>query len=139
MRSNVRLSMSIKNTAFAFKGAAILALSIFSGVVGWAQKPELVVQTGHSNFVMSIAFSPDGKTLVSGSWDQTVKLWDVATGAELRTFKGHSAYIDTVAFSSDGTTLASGSQDKTIKLWDASTGKELHTLRDADSVSSLTF
>ena len=76
-----------------------------------------------------MAFSPDGKTLASGSSDRTIKLWDVATGKEQATLKGHTGCVYSVAFSPDGKTLASGSEDKTIKLWDVETGKEQATLK----------
>ncbi len=66
----------------------------------------------------SVAFSPDGKRLVSGSGDKTIKLWDTATGKELLTLKGHSSTVFSVAFSPDGKRLASGSMDETIKVWD---------------------
>jgi WD40 repeat protein len=84
---------------------------------------------GHSSYVLSVAFSPDGKRLVSGSWDKTVKLWDTATGTELLTLKGHSRGVCSVAFSPDGKRLASGSDNGFIKLWDAAGGKELLTLK----------
>ena len=102
--------------------------------------PRMSVQTGHGGWVMSIAVSPDGKSVVSGSFDATLKVWDVATGRELRTLLGHKDLVNGVAFSSDGKTVASGSKDKTIKLWDVSTGQELHTLvGHEDEVTSLAF
>ena len=71
----------------------------------------------HSNSVSSVAFSPDGRTALSGG-DKTLKLWEVATGKELRTFIGHLNIVDAVAFSPDGRTALSGSWDNTLKLWD---------------------
>ncbi len=73
---------------------------------------------GHTALVSCVVFSPDGKTLASGSEDKTIKLWDVATGKEFATLKGHTSDVTSLAFSPDGKTLASGSEDKTIKLWD---------------------
>ncbi|MBD2118561.1 MULTISPECIES: serine/threonine-protein kinase [Microcystis] len=84
--------------------------------------------TGHSDEVFSVAYSPDGRYLASGSIDQTIKIWEVATGKELRTLTGHSGGVFLVVYSPDGRYLASGSSDKTIKIWEVATGKELHTL-----------
>jgi WD40 repeat protein len=78
---------------------------------------ELRTFTGHSNWVSSVAFAPDGKTIASGSSDNTIKLWNLE-GKELRTFMGHSNWVLSVAFSPDGKTIASGSYDNSIKLWD---------------------
>jgi len=84
--------------------------------------------SGHSDSVWSVALSPDGQTLVSGSQDQTIKLWHLDTGKLLRTLAGHSQAVWSIALSPDGKTLASGSSDNTIKLWNLSSGKLLRTL-----------
>ncbi|MEH2108618.1 WD40 repeat domain-containing protein, partial [Nostoc sp.] len=83
---------------------------------------------GHSSSAWGVGFSPDGKTLASGSDDKTIKLWDVSTGKAIKTLTGHSSSVWGVGFSPDGKTLASGSDDKTIKFWDVSTGKAIKTL-----------
>jgi WD40 repeat protein len=67
--------------------------------------------------VLSVAFSPDGQALASGSLDNTIRLWDAASGALLRTLKGHTYTVRSVAFSPDGRALASGSWDGTVRLW----------------------
>ena len=84
---------------------------------------------GHTGRVTSVAFSPDGKRLVSGSQDNTVKVWDAQTGQETLTLKGHTGAVRSVAFSPDGKRLVSGSQDGTVKVWDAQTGQETLTLK----------
>ncbi|MEH2111468.1 MAG: WD40 repeat domain-containing protein, partial [Nostoc sp.] len=93
-----------------------------------------------SNSVSSVSFSPDGKTLASGSADNTIKLWNLETGKEIGTLNGHTNSVSSVSFSPDGKTLASGSDDKTIKLWNLETGKEIGTLNGhTNSVSSVSF
>jgi COMPASS component SWD3 len=72
--------------------------------------------TGHSH-PFSLAFSPDGQTLASGSWDDTIKLWQLSTRQEIANLTGHSGDIRCVVISPDGQTLASCSEDKVIKLW----------------------
>ncbi len=91
------------------------------------------ILSGHDGPVFAVAYSPDGKTAVSGSFDQSLILWDVATGEIIRQFgpdnpdtadviEGHSHYVRTVAFSADGKTILSGSADTTMIWWNAETG-----------------
>ncbi|MBE9072188.1 WD40 repeat domain-containing protein [Microcystis sp. LEGE 08355] len=94
---------------------------------------------GHDSPVQSVNFSPDGKTLVSGSEDKTIKLWNGSTGQEIRTLKGHDKWVNSVNFSPDGKTLVSGSEDKTIKLWNVETGQEIRTLKGHNYVNSVNF
>ncbi|MDE0638012.1 MAG: WD40 repeat domain-containing protein, partial [Candidatus Poribacteria bacterium] len=76
----------------------------------------------------SVAFSPDGQTLASGSSDYTIRLWDVATGEHKQTLQGHIDHVDSVAFSPDGQTLASGSSDGTVLLWHVTPMPTTHNL-----------
>jgi len=84
---------------------------------------KVIIQSGHNHYVLSVAFSPDGKTCLSGSGDKTLKLWNVKTGECLRTFIGHNHHIHGVAFSPDGKKCLSGSWDNTLKLWNVQTGE----------------
>jgi WD40 repeat protein len=84
---------------------------------------------GHTAYVLCAAFSPDGKTLASGSNDTKVKLWDVTSGKNIATLTGHTEPVYSVTFSPDGKTLASGG-DRTIRLWDVATGKNATTFED---------
>ena len=95
---------------------------------------------GHTSRVWSLDFSADGATFLSGSRDTTMRLWDVATGAELRRFEGHTSTVMDVAFSPDEATALSGSWDTTIRLWDVATGEELRRFEGhTDAVMSVAF
>ena len=93
----------------------------------WQRQTHLALKTirGHSKVVFSVAYSPDGQRLVSGSFDGTARIWDLASGRELVTLKGHSAEIRSVAYSPDGRQIVTGSYDHTARVWDAASGREL--------------
>ena len=105
-----------------------ILLTVFS-LNTFAQDVSYITLEGNAWPVRGVSFSPDGRTLASGSGDSTIRLWDVRTGRELQTLTGHRNWINNVSFSPDGRTLASSSNDDTIRLWDVRTGRELQTLR----------
>ncbi|EXL39066.1 hypothetical protein FOCG_18314 [Fusarium oxysporum f. sp. radicis-lycopersici 26381] len=101
-----------------------------------------VLQTleGHTSFINSAVFSNDGTLIASGSRDNTVKIWNVATGAEERTLEGHTGSVSSVVFSNDGRLIASGSHDNTVKIWNVATGEEAQTLKGhTDFINSAAF
>ncbi len=92
----------------------------------------------HTSGVHSVAFLSDGVTLATGSWDGTVKLWDVVSQQDIATLKVHT-YTSAMTFSSDKRTLAAGSWDGTVKLWDVETERDIATFRHTDEVTSVSF
>ncbi|MFN0112560.1 MAG: caspase family protein [Blastocatellia bacterium] len=100
----------------------------------------MILQQGHSQRSDSLVFSPDNRYLASASADSTIRIWDAATGNELRVLKGHVTPVRSVAFSVDGKLLASGGADGKVKLWDAASGKELASFNaHAGRVNALAF
>ena len=97
--------------------------------MGRGRRPRTAHPQGHTGWVRSVSWSPDGTRLATGSDDGTAKVWDAAGGRELLTLKGHTSVVRSVSWSPDGTRLATGSADGTAKVWDAAGGRELLTLK----------
>ncbi len=95
-----------------------------------------LVWQAHTDTTYALAFSPDGRTLVSGSWDDTIKLWEVASGALLWS-SWHTNGVQSLAFGPDGSMLATGGNDATVRLWDRQSGTQLQTLPHPGPVLSV--
>ncbi|MDE0554481.1 MAG: WD40 repeat domain-containing protein [Candidatus Poribacteria bacterium] len=121
-----------------------LAVSSPDGVPlpSWDPRTERLLATSNENpgRVRSLAFSPDGTTLASGSADGRIRLWEVETGAMLTSLSVHDGLVLALAFSPNGEVLASGGSDTLVRLWDLDSHRLLATLRaHTDSISALAF
>ena len=118
--------------AVGSSGGNIIILNAITG-------SQEAILSGHTGWVRSITYSPDGVSLVSGSSDKTIKLWDVQTGGVVKTFYGHTQGVCSVSISADKTRIASGSFDCTIRLWDIHTGKCHCVIKQEDKVEHVSF
>ncbi len=91
----------------------------------------LLVLQGHLGAVASASYSPDGRRIVTGSWDKTARVWDAQTGRLVTILQGHSGYVESVGYSPDGRRIITGSEDKTARVWDAQTGQLVTILQGA--------
>ncbi len=117
-------------------------LFLLSWTIVWCQELPLqtVIQKGHPSSILAISVSQNGKLLVTGSDDKTIKLWSIESGREIRSFSDHKSDVLDVDFSSDGRLIASAGRDLTFKIWDVATGELLQSYRDNDrGISSVDF
>src|SRR5437660_665982 len=124
------------------------ALAVVAGLVSaWhlaadeAAPPGVVANLkGHTEAVYAVGFTPDGKHVITGSFDKTLKMWETATGKDIKTFggaAGHQNLVLALSISNDGQMLASGSSDNTAKIWDIPTSSPLKEFVHADAVNAV--
>ena len=110
----------------------MVGLVVVGGGITWihntlSQKSlTLYTYSGHSNWVYSVAWSPNGKRIASASFDGTVQVWDALTGGHVFTYRGHTSAVNAATWSPDGKRIASASADGTVQVWDATAGSNIY-------------
>jgi WD40 repeat protein len=112
---------------YAGRGQTVTPRLVSQRTSDWSSVVKVIA--GHTHDVTSVAYSPDGTRIVSGSKDRTVRVWDAHTGKQLAMLEGHTFWVQSVAFSADGAHIVSGSEDMTVRVWDAHTSKQLAVLK----------
>lgn len=125
------------NALVADREGTVFSASEDGSIKVWVNGKPIKTFTGHSAAINALALSKDGKFLVSGSADKTVKLWEVATGRVRKTFVGHTGSVSGVAIAPDTRWIVSGSEDRTIRFWDVAAGKERQNLGHGDRVKRI--
>ncbi|MEQ8924281.1 MAG: caspase family protein [Fulvivirga sp.] len=111
---------------------ALLTVLLFISICGQSQNLETVIQRGHISVIKTVATTPDGKYLLTGSRDKTIILWELQTGRKLRTFFGHTNTVNDLAISSDGSFFVSSGADGKAIQWEIISGKILNTFFVSD-------
>jgi WD40 repeat protein len=136
---------AVKQVIFSLDGTVVISGSIppDSEIRLWnltSGTEILPTLRGHSFDVSSLALSPDGSLLASGSWDSTIKIWNITSGQLLRTLTGHVGRVFSVAFSPDGQLIASGGWDNRLRIWNVTNGEELQVLgKQGSGIHSIAF
>jgi WD40 repeat protein len=117
-----------------------LVLLLLVSRIGFSQDDlTTVIQKGHELAVLSVSISSDSNYLVTGSKDKSIKLWEINSGREIRSFLGHDHFVNGVALSPDANWLLSGSYDKTVRLWNVSNGKQQFVHVGEDFITDVAF
>ncbi len=133
---------AVRAVAYSRDGSLLAAGAGLPGrkgeVIVWRGTEQILRIDGHTDCVYGLAFSPNEKLLATSSYDKLIKLWDVATGKEVRTLKDHIDAVYALAFTPDGKRLVSGSADRSIKIWDVASGERLYTLSEpTDGINTI--